>query len=350
MCYVKECVRDVVRIGGRQGRAEFLRLDMNENPEGLPEEFVNQIKEELTPEFFSTYPEPEKFLKILADYLGVQRENVCVTNGSDMAIRDLFEVFGRPGSSVLTVAPTFEMYRVNCWIFGLNHKPVMYNPDFTLDFDKVLEAITEEVSIVSVLNPNNPIGTVYTDEQLDAIAKKAKEVGALVIVDEAYHYFYDKTFLNKIFEHDNVVLIRTFSKLFSVAAVRLGFIVGPEELIRYVSNVRPTFDTNAPALKFGEKILQEPELCEKLVAIEKEGREYLLNSLEEHGYEYFARNGNYAFIKTKTPVPQVKERLEEKKILIKTYGQEMLKDYIRISTGSRKVMEQFTKALYEVDQ
>ena len=92
MCYVKECVRDVVRIGGRQGRAEFLRLDMNENPEGLPEEFVNRIKEELTPEFFSTYPEPEKFLKILADYLGVQRENVCVTNGSDMAIRYLFEV------------------------------------------------------------------------------------------------------------------------------------------------------------------------------------------------------------------------------------------------------------------
>lgn len=350
MCYVKECVRDIVRIGGRQGRADFLRLDMNENPEGLPEELVDQMKEELTPEFFATYPEPEKFLTILADYLGVQRENVCVTNGSDMAIRYLFEVFGRPGSSALTVSPTFEMYRVNCWIFGLTHKPVMYNPDFTLDFDKVLDAITEEVSIVSVLNPNNPIGTVYTDEQLDAIAKKAKEVGALVIVDEAYHYFYDKTFLNKIFEHENVVLIRTFSKLFSVAAVRLGFIVGPAELIRYVWNVRPTFDTNAVALKFGEKLLTEPGLCERLVAIEREGRDYLLSSLQEHGYEYFAQNGNYAFIKTKTPVPQVKERLEEKKILIKTYGQEMLKDYIRISTGSKRVMERFTKALYEVDR
>ena len=349
MCYVKECVRDITRIGGRQGRADFLRLDMNENPEGLPEEFVNKVKEELTPEFFATYPEPEKFLNILADYLGVKRENLCVTNGSDMAIRYLFEVFGRPGSSIVTVSPTFEMYRVNSWIFGLNHKPVMYNPDFTLDFDKVLEAITEEVSIVSVLNPNNPIGTGYTDEQLDAITNKAKEVGALVIVDEAYHYFYDKTFLNKIFEHDNVVLIRTFSKLFSVAAVRLGFIVGPAELVKYVWNVRPTFDTNSVALNFGEKLLTEPGLCEKLVAIEKEGREYLLESLKEHGYEVFAQNGNYAFIKTKTPVPQVKERLEEKKILIKTYGQEMLKDYIRISTGSKKVMEQFTEALYEVD-
>ena len=350
MCYVKECVKDIERIGGRQGRMDFLRLDMNENPEGLPEELVESIKKEMTPEFFSTYPEPEKFLKLLAEYLHVGRDNLCVTNGSDMAIRYLFEVFGRPGSSVLTVSPTFEMYRGNCLIFGLKHKPVMYNPDFTLDFEKVLEAITEDVSIVSVLNPNNPIGTVYTEEEFDRIAKKAGEVGALVIVDEAYHYFYDKTFLNRIFDYDNVVLLRTFSKLFSIAACRLGFIVGNEKLIRYIWNVRPTFDTNAVALKFGEHLLSEPGLCEKLVAVEHQGRAWLTQSLKEHGYEFFAQNGNYAFIKVKTSVPQVKERMEEKKILIKTYGQEMLKDYIRISTGSQTVMERFAEALYEVDQ
>lgn len=350
MCYVKECVRDIERIGGRQGRMDFLRLDMNENPEGLPAELVESVKAELTPEFFAVYPEPEKFLKLLSEYLHVGRENLCVTNGSDMAIRYLFEIFGRPGSSVLTVSPSFEMYRVNCMIFGLNHKPVLYNPDFTLDFDKVLDAITGEVSIVSVLNPNNPIGTVYTEEEFDRIAKKADEVGALVIVDEAYHYFYDKTFLNKVFQYDNVVLIRTFSKLFSLAACRLGFVVGNETLIRYLWNVRPTFDTNAVALKFGERLLAEPGLCEKLIAVEKEGRSWLTDSLKEHGYEFFAKNGNYAFIKVKTSVPLVKERMEEKKILIKTYGQEMLKDYIRISTGSRKAMERFADALYEVDR
>ena len=348
--YVKECVKDIERIGGRQGRLDFLRLDMNENPEGLPADFVEKVKAEMTPEFFSTYPEPEKFLGLLSDYLGVGRKNLCVTNGSDMAIRYLFEVFGRPGSSVVTVSPTFEMYRINCLIFGLHHKAVSYNPDFTLDFQKVLAAITDDVSIVAVLNPNNPIGTVYSEEQFDQIARRAAEVGALVIVDEAYHYFYDKTFLPKISEYDNVVLIRTFSKLFSLASCRLGFIAGNETLIRYIWNVRPTFDTNAVALKFGEHFLSEPGLCEHLVAVEREGREYLKASLREHGYEYFAENGNYAFIRVKTSVSQVKERLEEKKILIKTYGQEMLKDYIRISTGSRRVMEQFTEALYEVDR
>ena len=117
--YVKECVKDILRIGGRQGRLPYLRLDMNENPEGLPAEFVERVKAELTPEFFAAYPEPERFLETLSGYLGVGRENLCVVNGSDMAIRYLFEIFGRPGSSVVTVSPTFEMYRINCQIFGL---------------------------------------------------------------------------------------------------------------------------------------------------------------------------------------------------------------------------------------
>lgn len=348
--YVKECVKDILRIGGRQGRLPYLRLDMNENPEGLPAEFVERVKAELTPEFFAAYPEPERFLETLSGYLGVGRENLCVVNGSDMAIRYLFEIFGRPGSSVVTVSPTFEMYRINCQIFGLNHKPVSYNPDFTLDFEKVLDAITDEVSIVSVLNPNNPIGTAYTEEQFEQIVSKAAQAGALVIVDEAYHYFYDKTFLPMALKHDNVVLIRTFSKLFSLAAVRLGFLVGNETLIHYVWNVRPTFDTNAVALKFGEAVLKEPGLCERLTAIEREGRRYLIDFLKEHNYEFFAENGNYAFIKTKQPPAVVKERLEEKKILIKTYGQEMLKDYVRISTGSKQVMERFANALLEADR
>ncbi len=347
--YVKECVKNIERVGTRQGRADFLRLDMNENPEGLPAELVERVKEKITPEFLATYPEPERFLNLLADYLGVKRENLCVTNGSDEAIRYLYEVFGRPGSSVVTVSPTFEMYRVNCLIFGLKHKPVLYDPDFTLDFDKVMDAITDDVSIVSVLNPNNPIGTVFTDEEFDMIVNRAAEVGALVIVDEAYHYFYDKTFLPKVMEYDNMVLLRTFSKLFSLAGVRLGFMVGNEKLIHYVWNVRPTYDTNSVALLFGEAVLTEPGLIEELVSTERAGREYLIKSLKEHGYEFFAENGNYAFIKTKLPAKEVQIRLEEQGVLVKTYSQEMLLPYIRISTGSEKIMRQFADILYEVD-
>lgn len=350
MYYVKDCVKDILRVGGRQDRLKFLRLDMNENPEGLPSAFVERVKAEMSPEFFAAYPEVDHFTGILAQYLGIGTENICITNGSDMAIRYLFEVFGCPGSSVVTVSPTFEMYRVNCLIFGLKHKPVEYRPDFTLDFEKVLDAITSEVSIVSVLNPNNPIGTVFSEEEFDRIAKRAGEAGAIVIVDEAYHYFYDKTFLKKIFEYDNVVLVRTFSKLFSLAACRLGFMAGNPGMIKYVKNVRPTFDTNSVALRFGEAVLQEPGMVEQLAAVEKEGREFLLGSLKASGYEYFAGNGNYAFIRVKSTVPHVKEELEKRMVLVKTYSYPIFEGYIRISTGSKSTMQRFVHAFYESDR
>ena len=351
MYYVKECVKDIVRIGGRQGRADFLRLDMNENPEGLPAEFVEKVKATMTPEFFATYPEPEYFTGLLAEFLGVEKENLCITNGSDLGIRYLYEVFARPGSSVVTVTPVFEMYRVWAGVFGLIHKPVPYHEDFTISVSEVLSAIDETTDIVAILNPGSPIGTVFTDEEMDQIIRKAGQMGAIVIIDEAYHYFYDKTFLSKVFEYDNVALLRTFSKLFSMAACRMGFVVSNPKLVSYLQHVRPTFEVNAIALRFGEMLLKEEGLLERLQETEREGRKVLVDSLTANGYEIYSENGNYAFIKPKTSVDQVEAGLEQRKILIKTYrNNPILKDYIRICTGSKAVMEQFLKAFYEVDK
>ncbi|UQT40834.1 aminotransferase class I/II-fold pyridoxal phosphate-dependent enzyme [Acidaminococcus intestini] len=107
--------------------------------------------------------------------------------------------------------------------------------------------------MVVLLNPNNPVGNVYTDDELKAVVEKAQTVNALVIIDEAYHYFYKKTFLNFINMYDNIVILRTFSKLFSLAACRLGVIIGNPKLIHYVTNAKLTFDVNSIALLFGEK-------------------------------------------------------------------------------------------------
>ena len=351
MYYVKECVKDLERIGGRQGRADYLRLDMNENPEGLPVEFVEKVKSFMTPEFFATYPEPCRFASMLADFLGVKAENLCLTNGSDLGIRYLYEVFARPNSTVVTVTPVFEMYRIWSRVFGLTHKTVPYHEDFTVDADEFVQAIDENTSIVAVLNPGSPIGTVCTEEELDRIIQKAQSVGAIVIIDEAYHYFYHKTFLNKVFEYDNVAVLRTFSKLFSLAGCRMGFVISNEKMISYLHHVRPTFEVNSVALLFGEMILKEPGLLDRLITTEREGREYLLASLRKHGYSIFSENGNYAFIRPKTSAKQVEEKLEKAHILIKTYySNPLLKDYIRICTGSVPVMDRFLSAFYEADK
>lgn len=350
MYYVNKDVASMKRVLPMQGRGEYLRLDMNENPEGLPKEFIEKVLKNVTPEFLSTYPEPDKFLSKYASFVGVNFENVLTTNGSDMAIRYLLEIFGEKGKNVVTVSPTFEMYWVNCCLLGLNHIPVYYENDLTISVDKIIDAINDDTRIVVVLNPNNPVGDAFAENDLKKIILKAKQVNAIVIIDEAYHYFYDKTFLNYVFENDNVVLLRTFSKLMSLAACRLGVIISNPKIIEYVKTLRLTFEANSFALLFGEKIIENPQIIEELIKIEKDGKKHLLTELKNKGYECKDSNGNFVFIKTKKDPHQITKKLkDEKKILVHDYKHELLKDYIRITTGSKEVMQKFIDALFELD-
>lgn len=350
MYYVNQNIKDVVRIFPPQDRYGYLRLDMNENPEGLPKKFVDEVLVEFTPEFLATYPEPDVFINKYADFVKVKPENICITNGSDAAIRYAFEVFAAPGSSVVTVTPSFEMYWVNCSLLGLVHKPVEYNADFTISIDKIIDAIDETTDIVALLNPNNPVGPNFTLEEVTRVIEKASEVGAVVIFDEAYHYFCKNTFIDLINKYENVMIFRTFSKIFSLAACRLGMVISNPTIIEYLRKARPSFEVNALALKFAEKILDTPEIFEELLATSNEGRIYLLDSLETNNYEYYPQSGNFIFIKPHIDSNLLATKLKEKKILIKTYGSDLLKDYIRINTGSRAVMEQFMNTLLEIDK
>ncbi|PXV91491.1 histidinol-phosphate aminotransferase [Lachnotalea glycerini] len=350
MYYVNQNIKDVVRIFPPQNRYGYLRLDMNENPEGLPQQFVDEVLEEFTPEYLATYPEPDVFIQKYAAFVKVKPENICITNGSDAAIRYAFEVFAEKGSSVVTVTPSFEMYGVNCNMLGLVHKPVPYSSDFTISIDRIIEAIDDTTDIIVLLNPNNPIGPNFTLEEVTRVISKANQVGAVVIFDEAYHYFCKSSFLDLIEKYDNVLIFRTFSKLFSLAGCRLGMVISNTTIIEYLRKARPSFEVNALALKFGEKIIDHPEIFDALIKTAELGRSYLLNSLEKNHYEYYPQSGNFIFIKPHIDSNMLACRLMNNKILVKTYGNDLLKDYIRINTGSVKVMEQFMNALLEADR
>jgi histidinol-phosphate aminotransferase len=170
-------------------------------------------------------------------------------------------------------------------------------------------------------------------------------------VDEAYHYFYENTFLKYALEEENVVVLRTFSKLFSIAACRLGVIISNPQIVHYVKNAKLTFDANSIALLFAERIIEHPEIVEELIRTEKEGKAYTLSSLREHGYECRECKGNFLFVKPRHNAKEIATRLEvEKKVLVHPYGNELLKDYIRVSVGSVDAMKIFLDAFYEVDK
>ena len=349
--YVNENIKNTERVFPMQGRYDYYRYDMNENPIGLPKDFVESVKKEITPEFLSIYPEPDKFLNKYAKFIGVNYENVLTTNGSDMAIRYLLETFGEKGKEVVTVSPSFEMYWVNCSILGLKHVPVEYEKDLTIKIEKILDAISENTRIVVLLNPNNPVGNVYSDEEVEKVIEKAEKVGAVVIIDEAYYYFYPKTFLDYAINKNNVILLRTFSKLLSIAACRLGIIISNPKIINYVKNGRLTFDVNSIALLFGEKLLDNPKLIDKLIDIENEGKKYTLDVLRKNGYECRDCMGNFIFVEPHNNAKEISDRLcKDKKILVHPYGNELLKKYIRVSVGSKEAMKIFLDAFLELDK
>ena len=141
MYYINESVLKLNRIFDQNSREGYLRLDLNENPTGLPIDFIKNVLNDVDQEFISKYPETEEFQKKLADFIKVNPNQICLTNGSAEAIRHIFEVYSRPNGKIVSVAPSYAMYEVYANMYGRKHVGVPYDDDFTISIDKIIEAI-----------------------------------------------------------------------------------------------------------------------------------------------------------------------------------------------------------------
>lgn len=349
MYYVNPFIEKLVRIYPEGNRSGYLRLDMNENPEGLPEIFIEKCKKYITADFVSSYPNRESLVRTLSKYHNLSENMFCITDGSEMAIKYIYEVFGEKGKKVVTVNPTFEMYDVYCNMFGLKHITYDISENFEINNDDLIKLIDEDTSLVCLLNPNNPVGGSYSNEDIVKIIEKARTCNAIVVIDEAYHYFCNSTSIDIINSYDNVIILRTFSKLFSLASCRIGYAIACSKIADLLNKVRPTFDTNSFALLFAEMALKDNNLKDELIKIEKEGRLYLIEKLKEYNYKYYYGEGNYIFIKPHCNTNDLVNKFYENKILVKTYSKGILKDYIRINTGSILAMKKFFNAFILLD-
>ena len=352
MYYLDNKIENLYRIFDQNERKDYLRLDLNENPGGLPQEFINRILREVTPQFVAQYPETLHFTEVLAAFLGTDIEHLCLVNGSAEGIRYIMQAFTSENGRIVGVVPSYFMFQVYSEMYGRNFIKVPYNDDLTMDIKNIIREMTEDTQLLILLNPNNPMGNVYSDEEFEQIMAVAREKQITVLVDEAYHYFYPKTFIKYALESEHVFVTRTFSKLFSMAGCRLGYVAGWPEGVRMVQKLCTPHNTNAFAMKFAEEIISNPDLLQSLIDSFNEGRQYLLDTLDAHDYQHKGEAGNYIFIRVRTDAPTIVKRMkEEKKILIKSYpnvGE--FGTCLRVSIGEKKYMEQFCNALFEIDK
>lgn len=352
MYYSNPKIEALYRIFDQNERKDYLRLDLNENPGGLPQEFIDKVLKDVDPRFVAQYPETLHFTEVLANHLGTDISHLCLVNGSAEGIRYIIQAFTSENGRIVGVVPSYFMFQVYSEMYGRDFVKVPYNEDLSMDVNHIIAEMTDDTQLLILLNPNNPMGNTYTEDEFERIMVYAREKQITVLVDEAYHYFYPKTFIKYALNEDHIFITRTFSKLFSLAGCRLGYVVGWPDGVKLVQKLCTPHNTNAFAMKFAEAILTTPGVLDELITKFNEGRSYLIQELDKNGYRHKGEAGNFIFIKPHTDAQTIVDRMKtEKKILIKAYpnvGE--LGNCLRVSIGEKKYMTAFMNALFDIDK
>lgn len=331
--------------GSLADRNDYLRLDMNENPISEKSPVIAEILKNIDPRVITSYPQYGGLYQMIAEKNGIQSEQLCITSGSDSAIKYIFDAFINEGDKILLTEPTFAMYP----IYGASKKAqtvmLEYHKDLSFPFEEFLVALDDKsVRMAVIVNPNNPTGTVLDEVRLEILAKKAQEKNVLLVVDEAYFYFYPKTFIRRISEFENLVVLRSFSKMFGIAGLRVGFAAAHPDIIHCMKAVKPSYDVTAFSVFVIERLLAHSSYLDDMMKQLKDGASYIKSMMDESGTHYQLGEANFILIESPDPLKQM-TLLRNRKILVGAgFLHSGLSRFIRVTIGGVDEMRIFWQA------
>jgi histidinol-phosphate aminotransferase len=324
----------------------MVKLDQMENPYGLPQSIRREIADAIVHAELNRYPDPTApalHARLRQTMRIPQSCDVMLGNGSDEIIHLIIEATATPGAAIMTLSPTFVMYSVYAKLCGVRWIGVPLETDFSLDVDRFLQAVAEHrPAVVFLAYPNNPTGNLLP---VDAVERILAEAPGLVVLDEAYHVFARKTFLDRLSEFPNMLVLRSFSKL-GLAGIRLGYVVGRPEWIRELDKVRSPYNVNTLTQIVAEKMLAHLDVFEQQAAAIRAERERLAERLRKlPGVQPFPSDANFLLVR----VPDAKRAadvLKERRILMRSFpGHPVLNDFLRPTIGTPEENEQFLDGL-----
>ena len=328
------------------GRAHKLRLDFNENTVGCSPAVIAALKSALEPSALAVYPEYSAAKEAVAAYFQVRPEQFVFTNGTDEAIQVFVNTYIDDGQEVLVLKPAYAMYRFYAEVAGASIREVAYpQPEMEFPLQAVLDAITPETRAVILSNPNNPTGTGFSLLGIERILARAKK--AAVLIDEAYYEFSGVTALKEIERVPNLFVSRTFSKVFGMAAMRLGCLFSHEANIAYLHKAQSPYSVNALAVVAAHAAVQDKAYIENYVAEVLAARELLCFGLEKLGIKYVPSSANFVLAHFGDRAIDVRDRLRDQAILVRDRSYEA-PGCVRITVGTRDQMRRLLTALEEV--
>lgn len=357
---IKQNIRpDLVTFGGYsarispdtlEGKVEvpvdtIIKLDANENPYGCSPAVSKALA--LYDEY-NIYPDDgqTRLRKLLAGYCGVDEKYIVAGGGSNQLIDLILRLFLNRDEEVINCIPTFGIYKFSTDLCGGKLVEVQRNDNFDIDVSAIQAAVTDRTKVIFLANPNNPTGNIISEADI----RKILDTDAVVVVDEAYYEFSRQTVVPLVEEYGNLIVLRTFSKWAGLAGLRVGYGMFPPEIADYILKIKIPYNVNVAAAVAVEESLRDIDYLQSTVQKLIDERERLFTELEKISWlKPYPSQANFILCKVeKGNALQLRQKLQEKGILIRYYDDTLLHDYVRISVGKPEHTDALMNVLRQI--
>ena len=314
----KKWLNEVKRVKNDvKNRHKFLRLDKNEKIENFSNKLWNKFIKSLNQNDFQSYPQVEELYHKLSKKIKINRNNLYLSSGSDNSIRNFFEIFTNKNSKIITSNPCFPMYKVYSKINKNKLIYIKYDKELKLYLKDLYKNISNKIDAIIIANPNSPIGDIIKEKELKKIIVKSNKYGIPFFLDQAYYEFSKTDMIWLVKKFDNLIISRTFSKGMGAAGVRLAYIVANKKIINLFEKVRPLYEVNQIAVKYGLFILSNYNLAKQYCKKTIVSRNKLCKILKKNRVTVINSETNSIHIRFDKNIKKVQKIFKKFKILFK---------------------------------
>jgi histidinol-phosphate aminotransferase len=338
------------------GISGSIKLASNENPAGPSPRAVSAIKSFLAdsaelcryPDGSSHYLKQALSEKLSGRGLTLDTSNFIIGNGSNELLDIAARTYAGPGDEAVMATPSFVVYSMAVRSVGGIAREVALK-DYRHNLSAMADAITPKTKIVFIANPNNPTGTSNRKDEFDAFMKRVPD-GVLVVLDEAYFEYardpeYPDTLRSYFSEGRDILVLRTFSKVYGLAALRIGYGIAKSEIIGDMNRIREPFNNNSLAQEAALAALGDEEHLGRSIAVNEEGKKYLYRELTALGIKYVPTEANFIYIVLESEAGTLFDSLLRKGVIVRPVGQKEIRVTIGLETENRRFVEALRDSL-----
>jgi len=317
-------------------KSQIIKADWNEAATPPSPKVIKAIINFVKKSPLNWYPDVEavNLRKALSRYTRLPMEYIQVFNGSDAALEYITRAFLEPEDEVLIRVPTYDNFRVYAESCGAKIKNILFSSPFIVEENKIIKAVSKKTKLIYLVNPNNPTGAVCLKKQVQKILENIP--CTLLIIDEAYYEYYGKTVSSLVRKYPNLIVTRSFSKAFSLAGLRCGYILTNPENIKIINKIRVGKNVNSLAQVAAQAALEDLDYMKKNIKESKKVKKWMINELKNMGITVISTPANFILVKVANPAGFI-EYLKQHHIFIRDRShQPQLEQFVRITVGTKE--------------